>query len=112
LGPLRFSPDTELADGGRSGQERGLRRQLAREEDDVAAKHDAKKARANHWVMQQNMAKQKGGRPGFQFSEKKAPRPAKTGAVPARSEAPEADAVPAEDAAKNAPVAGTGDPAG
>jgi len=26
----------------------------------VAAKHDAKKARGNYWVMQQNMAKWKG----------------------------------------------------
>jgi hypothetical protein len=91
---------------------RGARcRQLAPEEDHVAAKHDAKKARANHWVMQQNLAKQKGGRQGFQFSEKKAPRPAKNASVsvPAHSEAPKADAVPAEDA-KNASVAPTDDP--
>lgn len=35
------------------------------EEDEVAAKHDNKRARANFWVMQQNMAKQKGGRRPF-----------------------------------------------
>jgi hypothetical protein len=75
----------------------------------VAAKHDAKKARANHWVMQQNLAKQKGGRQGFQFSEKKAPRPAKTAAVPAvlaGSEAPKAGAADAAatDEAARAPV--------
>lgn len=40
----------------------------------MAAKHDAKKARANFWVMQQNLAKQKGGRPGYQFNEKKLPK--------------------------------------
>lgn len=34
-------------------------------EDEVAAKHDNKRARENFWVMQQNMAKQKGGRPTF-----------------------------------------------
>ena len=43
----------------------------------MAAKHDGKKARANHWVMQQNLAKQKGGRPGYQFTEKKPAKPAK-----------------------------------
>ena len=43
----------------------------------MAAKHDAKKARANHWVMQQNLAKQKGGRPGYQFTEKRPVKPAK-----------------------------------
>ena len=35
------------------------------EEDEVAAKHDSKRARENFWVMQQNMAKQKGGRGPF-----------------------------------------------
>ena len=34
-------------------------------EDEVAAKHDNKRARENFWVMQQNMAKQKGGRATF-----------------------------------------------
>ena len=57
----------------------------------MAAKHDAKKARANFWVMQQNLAKQKGGRPGYKFNEKKAPRPAKTAAVPASTDAPKTD---------------------
>lgn len=77
----------------------------------MAAKHDGKKARANIWVMQQNLAKQKGGRPGFQFSEKKAPRPAKTAVVPARSEAPKADASATEDAT-NAPATGMDDRTG
>jgi hypothetical protein len=63
----------------------------------VAAKHDAKKARANHWVMQQNLAKQKGGRPGYKFNEKKLPKPAKTAVVPASSEAPKVDAGAIED---------------
>jgi hypothetical protein len=59
----------------------------------VAAKHDAKKARANHWVMQQNLAKQKGGRPGYKFNEKRPPKPpAKIAPVPAVSgEAPKAE---------------------
>ena len=57
----------------------------------MAAKHDGKKARANHWVMQQNLAKQKGGRPGYQFTEKKPAKPAKKnvaaeGAKPADGE--------------------------
>ena len=34
-------------------------------EDEVAAKHDNKRARENFWVMQQNMAKQNGGRATF-----------------------------------------------
>jgi hypothetical protein len=41
----------------------------------VASKHDGKKARDNHWVMQQNLAKQAGGRPGFQFTQRKQPKP-------------------------------------
>ena len=60
--------DAELARGSRSGQEKGSAPSQAPSEDHVAAKHDAKKARANHWVMQQNLAKQKGGRPGFKFN--------------------------------------------
>jgi hypothetical protein len=76
----------------------------------VAAKHDGKKARANHWVMQQNLAKQKGGRPGYKFNEKKLPRPAKTAVVPARSEAPKADAGATEDPT-SAPVASADDTA-
>lgn len=58
----------------------------------MAAKHDGKKARANHWVMQQNLAKQKGGRPGYKFNEKKLPRPAKSAVAPASNEAPKVDA--------------------
>ena len=60
----------------------------------MAAKHDGKKARANFWVMQQNLAKQKGGRPGYQFNEKKLPKPAKT--------APKADAAATEAPTTNA----------
>jgi hypothetical protein len=75
----------------------------------VAAKHDAKKARANFWVMQQNLAKQKGGRPGYKFNEKKLPKPVKS-AVPPRSEGPKADA-PATEEPTSAPVAGKGDAA-
>jgi hypothetical protein len=37
----------------------------------VAAKHDGKHARANMWVTHQNLARAKGGRPGYQFQEKK-----------------------------------------
>ena len=40
----------------------------------MAAKFDGKHARANMWVTHQNLARQKGGRPGYQFQEKKAPR--------------------------------------
>lgn len=78
----------------------------------MAAKHDAKKARANHWVMQQNLAKQKGGRPGFKFNEKKAPRPVKTplsSAPGAPGDAAKADAGPAVDAT-SAAVAATDEP--
>jgi len=43
----------------------------------VAAKHDNKHARANMWVTHQNLAAQKGGRPGYQFKERKTPFVAK-----------------------------------
>lgn len=68
----------------------------------MAAKHDGKKARANFWVMQQNLAKQKGGRPGYQFNEKKLPKPAKTAGVPARSEEPTAGGAEPADTANSA----------
>ncbi len=55
----------------------------------MASKHDAKKARANYWVMQQNLAKQKGGRPGHKFNEKKLPKP-----VPPSSNVPAPVPVP------------------
>ena len=48
----------------------------------MAAKFDGKHARANMWVTQQNLSRQKGGRPGYQFQEKKVPRAPKV-AVPA-----------------------------
>jgi hypothetical protein len=64
----------------------------------VAAKHDGKKARANHWVMQQNLAKQKGGRPGYQFTEKKpAKPPAKQPAARPPSKAADAASAPPAD---------------
>jgi hypothetical protein len=83
----------ELADRRRSEQERALTARAAYGEEQVAAKHDAKKARANFWVMQQNLAKQKGGRPGYQFNEKKLPKegPPKFNVVLAGSEAPKTD---------------------
>jgi hypothetical protein len=43
-------------------------------ENEVAAKFDGKHARANMWVTHQNLARAKGGRPGYQFQERKAPR--------------------------------------
>lgn len=43
----------------------------------MAAKHDNKHARANMWVTHQNLAAQKGGRPGYQFKERKTPFAAK-----------------------------------
>jgi hypothetical protein len=67
----------------------------------VAAKHDAKKARANFWVMQQNLAKQKGGRPGYQFNEKKLPKgsPPKFNVVLAKSDEPTTDGAAADETA-------------
>jgi len=47
----------------------------------VAAKFDGKHARANMWVTHQNLARAKGGRPGYQFQERKAPRAPKGAAV-------------------------------
>jgi hypothetical protein len=42
----------------------------------MAAKHDGKRARENIWVTQQNLARQKGGRPPYQAPPKK-PKPTK-----------------------------------
>ena len=39
----------------------------------MAAKHDGKRAAANFWVAQQNLAKSKGGRPLYQPKPRKAP---------------------------------------
>ena len=41
----------------------------------MTAKFDAKRARENMWVTHQNLARAKGGRPGYQFKERKAPGP-------------------------------------
>ena len=49
----------------------------------MAAKFDGKHARANMWVTHQNLARQKGGRPGYQFQEKKAPRASRADSVTA-----------------------------
>jgi hypothetical protein len=51
----------------------------------MAAKHDGKHARANMWVTHQNLARQKGGYPGYQFKERKLPlpKPAPKPAAPA-----------------------------
>jgi len=57
----------------------------------VAAKHDNKHARANMWVTHQNLAAQKGGRPGYQFKERKAP------IVPKRASTEPAAVKPADD---------------
>lgn len=57
----------------------------------MAAKFDGKHARANMWVTQQNLARQKGGRPGYQFQERKVPRAPKGAVVaPAPAAAPAA----------------------
>lgn len=50
----------------------------------MTAKFDAKRARENMWVTQQNLARQKGGRPHRQFNERKGPpAPAKRAAAEA-----------------------------
>lgn len=56
----------------------------------MASKHDAKRARANFWVTQQNLAKQKGGRAGFTFKEKRAPvaKTGKAAEIPTRAALP------------------------
>ncbi len=77
----------------------------------MAAKHDGKHARANIWVMQQNLAKQKGGRPGYQFKERVLPKAAKASAASAASVSPVPSDAPAlastaspESPASDAPV--------
>jgi hypothetical protein len=70
----------ELAEVPETEQERGSEEPGER---NLAAKFDGKHARANFWVTQQNLAKQKGGYPGYQFSEKKRPKPVKSPAKPA-----------------------------
>lgn len=72
-----------------------MRRGSEAGEEEVAAKHDGKHARANMWVTHQNLARQKGGKPGYQFKERtrfQAPKP-----VPAAAstEQPPAEAAPA-----------------
>jgi hypothetical protein len=83
----------------------------------VAAKHDGKHARANMWVTHQNLARAKGGRPGYQFQERKLPRPAKVaaaipGAEPAAAPASELSRAPAVPEGKAASRAFPADSAG
>ena len=49
----------------------------------MAAKFDAKRARENMWVTHQNLARAKGGRPLYQFKERKIPRLPKPAPAPA-----------------------------
>ena len=65
----------------------------------MAAKHDNKHARANMWVTHQNLARQKGGRPGYQFKERKLPIPVRKPVVtkPAEAAPPITDATPSEE---------------
>lgn len=73
----------------------------------MAAKHDNKHARANMWVTHQNLAAQKGGRPGYQFKERKAPpvakRPGASDAAPKPVEAAPATPVPSAVSEESAP---------
>ena len=41
----------------------------------MAAKHDGKRARENMWVTHQNLARQKGGKPGYTPPVKKPKKP-------------------------------------
>ena len=68
----------------------------------MAAKFDGKHARANMWVTHQNLARAKGGRPGYQFQERKLPRAPKAPVV----------ATPATTDGANKPEAGKGDSSG
>ena len=62
----------------------------------MAAKHDGKHARANMWVTHQNLARAKGGRPHYQFKERKIPTLQKGVVATSPSSEPKpADAVPA-----------------
>ncbi len=54
----------------------------------MAAKHDGKRARANMWVTHQNLARSKGGRPGFMWQDRQASRPAKAVAETVAATAP------------------------
>jgi hypothetical protein len=71
-------------------------------EDEVAAKHDGKHARANMWVTHQNLARAKGGRPHYQYKEKAA-RVAKAPPAAAPSEAAPATAAPVDPDAATPP---------
>lgn len=80
-----------------------MRRGSEAGEDEVAAKHDGKHARANMWVTHQNLARQKGGKPGYQFKERtrfQAPKAAPAAA--STEQAPPTDTAPATAAASPA----------
>jgi hypothetical protein len=62
-------------------------RRRRQEKTKMAAKHDGKRASANAWVMKQNLAKQKGGRAPYGFTQPKRPKVAASAALPARTEA-------------------------
>ena len=68
----------------------------------VAAKHDAKKARGNYWVMQQNMAKWKGNQ--FWMSKPKHASMSKP-TEPVAPPSPLAELVATPEAVAFAPVA-------
>ena len=80
----------------------------------MAAKHDGKHARANMWVTHQNLARQKGGKPGYQFKERTRfqapkPAPAAASAASAASGASNEQAVAAEAVSATPAVSPAGD---
>lgn len=67
----------------------------------MAAKHDNKRARENYWVMQQNMAKQKGGRATFLPKPRK-PKFEKSAPAPKPAAAPTTETIDSTPPAPNA----------
>ena len=69
----------------------------------MAAKHDGKHARANMWVTHQNLARAKGGRPHYQYKERKitsVPKPVPSAEPKAAVEAEPATVDPSHGEAK------------
>lgn len=67
----------------------------------MASKHDAKRARENMWVTQQNLARAKGGRPLYEHKQRR-PLPAPKAAPalrPAAEQTPESAEAATESAA-------------
>jgi hypothetical protein len=60
----------------------------------VASKFDGKRAGENFWVMQQNLAKQKGGRQPHWFQQPRPPKIAKGPTSPAALKEEKADPSP------------------